>query len=147
MKSVVFKKENGEVRIINADEESVRKISSDYTNPCSECIKGYANKCPKMTYGHKKNIANYDFITDGYQVNNENGEFENLVVCKCENFEKDKPRNKSLEELKKMKKLAESIKIFYFSAVDVEEANKIQNDLRNRGLLIDYNPSLKKTHR
>ena len=95
MKSIVYKKENGEVRVINADLELIKSLNSDYNNPCFTCNNGYATKCPKMADRANKDIARYDFITDGYQVNNAEGELQNLVVCSCKNYEEDYPRVKA----------------------------------------------------
>ena len=138
MKSIIFKKENGEVRIINANEELLHFIKSEATNPCINCEKGYVTKCQKMADEHK-NISKYDFITDGYQINREDGELENFVVCNCTNFENDHERvkPKTKEQLIDLNRLKESIKILYFGGVDIDEANQIQRDLVNRGFLSD----------
>ena len=143
MKNIVFKKENGEVRIINADDELLHFIRTEVTNPCINCERGYVTKCQKMADEHK-NISNYDFITDGYQINKENGELESLVICNCTNFENDHKRlkAKTKEQLDELKRLRESIKILYFGGVDIEEANQIQSDLINRGFLSDVENSV-----
>lgn len=129
MNKIVVKKENGEIRIINADLELLHYLESTATNPCINCEKGYVNKCQKMADGSKKNIARYDFITDGYQINNEDGELLNLVVCECTNFEQDKerPKAKTKEQIAALNYLKESIKILYFGGVDINEADRIQD--------------------
>lgn len=146
MKSIVIKKENGESMIINANEEMIHSIKVGYTNPCIECKKGNPIDCPKIAARANKHIENYDFITDGYQINNSDGELENLVVYKCSNFEKQeaKPRPQTKEELQRLKQLKESLKILYFSAYDIEEADRKQAYLMKRGILTEYNPSAKR---
>ena len=141
----IIKKENGEVRIIDADKELVRSIKVGYVNPCFTCKNGNTIDCPKVA-DENKHIENYDFITDGYQINSIDGQLENLVVNKCSNYvlQEEKPKPTTKEEIVKLKKLKESLKILYFNAVDIEEANRTQNDLMMRGLLVRYNPSIKK---
>ena len=145
MEKIILKKENGEVRIVEANTELIHSIKVGYTNPCVECKKGNAIDCPKMADGMKKNIEKYDFITDGYQINSFDGELENLVVCNCSNYEEEeeRPKAKTKEEILRLKKLKENIKIMYFNACDIDEADRIQSDLMRRGLLAEYNPSIK----
>lgn len=144
MERIIIKKENGEVRLVNANEELLHSIKVGYTNPCIECKKGNVIDCKKVADGEKKHIEKYDFITDGYQINDSNGQLENLVVYKCSNYEKQeaKPKPTTKEELQELKRLKESIKILYFNAEDIDEANRIQSDLTRRGQLVEYNPSL-----
>ena len=139
MEKIVFKKENGKVSIINADSELLHYIESIATNPCVNCEKGYVTRCEKFKDADKKNIAKYDFITDGYQVNSENGDLLNLVVCKCTNFENDRERvkPKTKKQLEDLKRLKESIKILYFNGDSIEEANRIQQHLVNSGQIAD----------
>ena len=139
MKPIIVKKENGEVTIV-ADEESTRSIITEIKNPCFECTNGYVTKCPKMADEVKKNISKYDFITDGYQIYNEDGEVDIFAISKCSNFvrqEKNKPTTK--EEIARLRYLKESIKILYFDAVDIDEADKTHHDLQKRGSLVSYN--------
>ena len=148
MKSIVIKKENGIVTVINANEQLIKNIKVGYTNTCVECKKGNSKDCPKVAAINDKHIEKYDFITDGYQINDGEGNLENLVVYKCSNYEKQvikKPQTK--EELQKLKRLKESIKILYFDASDIEEADRIQEDLTRRGQLFEYDPSLNQPRR
>ena len=149
MENIVIKKENGVVRIINANKDLINKITKGYTNPCAECKKCNSNDCEKVADGNNKHIEKYDFITDGYQINGSDGELQNLVVRNCSNFEKQptKPRPKTPEELLELKRLRESLKIAYFNAYDIEEADRTQYDLMMRGQLVKYNPNLNGLHK
>lgn len=146
MERVIIKKENGEVRIIDANINLIHSIKVDYTNPCIECKKGNTIDCPKVADGDNKSIEKYAFITDGYQINSSDGKLENLVVHKCSNYEKQetKPKAKTKEEIQKLKALKESLKMMYFDAYDIDEANRKQEYLMSRGLLVEYVPSAKR---
>ena len=135
MRNIIIKKENGEVSIVDKnDVKKVNEIIKNSTNPCSECIYGYASKCPKICDNVKKNIGEYDYITDGYQKYDKNGELKNFLIQKCNNFEKQtiNRKNKTKEELMELKRLKESIKILYFDGIDIREADRIQYDTQKR---------------
>lgn len=141
MESVVIKKENGRVRLANIDMDLIREIK----NPCFVCENGFANLCPKIADAEDKDISRYDFITDGYQVNNEKGKVKNFVVCKCNNFKEQKARPESDAVLRRRANNMNSIKIIVFDAIDPKEADRIQRELYARGALLPYSPSENKT--
>ena len=47
-------------------------------------------ECPKMLDIELKHIENYDFITDGEQIYDQNGELESFKVTRCLKLEKTK---------------------------------------------------------
>ncbi len=137
MKRTILKKENGIVRIVDTNVEAVEQFIKETSNPCFECKYGYANKCPKISDEFKKNILEYDYITDGYQVYNENCDVESLVITNCTKFEKEPVRikAKTKQEITELKALKESLKILYFGGIDIHEANTIQRDIKRRELM------------
>lgn len=50
------------------------------------CVNSYPLQCRKVFDGVKRNIDEYDFITDGYQIFDKNGEVEHFVVTGCTNY-------------------------------------------------------------
>lgn len=140
MIKTVFKKVNGKITREFIDEEDIKALRREHANPCSRCEFGYASRCPKIEGDPEYSIVDYNFITDGYQIYDGCNQTSELIIANCVNYQKDHPRKKpqTLDEILKLRHLQESIKILYFDAIDIEEANRIQNDLRNRGQLIDY---------
>ncbi len=148
MKSIVLKKENGNVEVVSIDKVTLHDLIKKHKNPCISCDNAYTSKCKKVE-DENKNINNYDFVISGYQINNELGETQKLMVCECSNYVVDRPRvkAKTREEIEKLNKLKESIKINYFNAIDIDEADQIQEDLINRGQISLYNSTLTKTRK
>ena len=56
----------------------------------NDCANAFSTKCPKITDRYKKTIENYGFITDGYQIYNEEGELTCFCVTGCNNYKKEK---------------------------------------------------------
>ena len=137
MEKRIIIKANGEiVKLYNALENEIKELNRHATNPCGSCRNCYANKCLKVEdTADKKDIRKYDYITDGFQINdNETGELDYLVVEKCAKYEHDLPRKKATtrEEIENLKLLKESIKILFFDAGDLDEADNIQDRLFRR---------------
>lgn len=134
MKKKIIIKANGEIvqeNIINKGEiNSVYGLNQYKSNICGECSNCSASKCIKVEDDSiDKDIRKYDFITDGFQINDRNeGTLDNLVVEKCNNFEKDLPRKKAqtMKEIVELNRLKESIKMLYYDAGDLDEADNIQ---------------------
>ena len=128
MGKTIYSKENGVVSIVH---------EKGGVNPCAECANGYASKCPKVFDETKKNIGDYDFITDGEQVYNEKGELESFVVTKCTHFVKEEPKKKptTQEEILRINRARESIFLYYFNGADLDEASKNRDDLFRRGTI------------
>ena len=107
---------------------------------CFDCQNARACECEKIADENYKGINEYSFITDGYQIYDKNGNLKSFVVSKCNNYKEDEPRKRptTKEELDQLRYLKESIKILYFNAENIAEANRIQTDLFNRRQLVDY---------
>ncbi len=141
MERVMINKENGEIRKIY-DKELINILRMNTANPCNYCDCAYADKCQKIADYKEKDIQKYDFITDGYQINDEDGLLEEFTIINCQNFEKDHLRRKvkTKEELKALRELKNNLKIIYFDACDIKEADEIQRHLISSGFI--YDPTL-----
>ena len=137
MISIVWKKEGGAVNVINADMELIKAIKA-INNKCADCSNCYADKCPKVAYD-KKDIRDYDFITDGYQVIN--GELENLAVIKCANFTQDQERRpRTKEEIIGQSELRKGLSMSYFGTDTYREAEEMRWFGFKNGTLTEYDP-------
>ena len=145
MKNIIIKKEHGFVSYRqmdmdnNENTEFVKNIKK-YKHLCGDCDNCSPLKCAKVFDIKKEVIKNYDFITDGYQVYDENGEVKTIYVANCEQFVQNKARKKAktsteLEELKRMK---ENLKMMYFDTESFDEAEDVQYDLLKRGQIYIY---------
>lgn len=138
MKNVLFIKTNGETE--RTDIISRLDIPKSRSHMCSNCDNCYANKCEKVFDEVKKPIAKYDFITDGVQVYDEKGEMVQFNVFNCNEYKQDRERKNpsTKEEILRLNRIKESIKIAYFDAETIEEANETQEDLFRRKQLSLY---------
>ena len=91
------------------------------------CKNALPNHCEKISDYRKKHINDYDFILDGYQILDKNGEVDTFVVSKCSNYEFQKPKKLSSAEAKRIRKIKENIFMEYFEAGSVEEAKNIRD--------------------
>ena len=135
MKNVMFIKENGVISKVRYNEEAIKEIRENNSGKCFTCKHAYASECPKVQDRGIKRISKYDFIEDCVYSFNEKGE-QDLFVIKCNEFIKDEPRKRTTtkEEIMRLKHLKESIKILFYDGEDIEEANRIQNDIANRNM-------------
>ena len=137
MKDIILKKENGVIVEIAKTPEAVAEIKAkEVPHLCWEhCDKGYVCKCEKIADIEKKEIGEYSFITDGYQVYDEEGNTEILMVTGCSNYKVEEQKVQTTEEKERLKKLKEGIRMAYFEAGSIEEAHIIQYELEKRGQL------------
>ena len=139
MKNVILKKNDGVVSIMEASPELIKKIKNkDKDNQnnihmCWEnCTNAYCDKCEKIADIQKKEINEYDFISDGIQIINKSGEIDTFLVNKCQNYEKSKPKKLTMEKIKRLQKIKDGLRIAYFDALTLEEAYITQSDLAER---------------
>lgn len=124
---IVIKKHNDEIESEVCEVKNKKYSSFDVKEKhlCGEPCDGLDGcKCPKIRDTEDKNISEYDFIEDGYQVFKDDGTLVKFVVSKCKNFKPYTRKN----ELINRNLLLKSIKILYFGAENLEEANKIQEE-------------------
>ena len=123
-----------------------KKIISDVVNTvdydlhkhlCWEgCSCAYADKCPKIQDSFKnKNIEKYPFIEEGWQSFDENGNLDRLVVTKCSNYIYEQQKSTVLS--KDVKQARDNLRMLYFDARTVEEANRNQASELIKGRLIN----------
>lgn len=101
---------------------------------CFSCRFASTDKCDKIfdPWDRKKNINEYDFIIDGYQTYIDD-KMEKFTVTKCANFKPDEP-NKRISGIKATQ-IRKNLKMFYFDAETIEEANDIEKQLVKKGQL------------
>ena len=134
--SVILKKENGVVKEVEATKENIKDIrqigkkDDPRIHLCWEnCANALAGKCEKVTEREKHSISDYDFITDGIQLFDDNGELDTFIVTKCNNYVKTNQKKKNQEEIQRLKRLREGLRTSYFDTETVEEAYLLQDEL------------------
>ncbi len=132
--NTVYVKKNGEVTLIYVTPEMLKSMKESCAGVCGRCDNGYASKCLKVADETIRPIEMYDFITDGFQTMDSEGKADEIFIAKCNNYKEDRPRKKatSTEQLQELRRLKESLKIAYFDAMDIDEADQTQFDLRRR---------------
>lgn len=53
----------------------------------NHCQNGYPHKCSKIKDREKKDIIQYPFIQDGYQIKDKEGKVLQFVITKCQNYQ------------------------------------------------------------
>ena len=130
-RKMIFKKENGEVtRPTNTEEvrvsnENVRKI-----HLCWKCDCASPLQCSKVEDIVKKEIEEYPFITDGYQIFTEDGKLDEMVVTGCNNFVPERKVYLSKFDRKRIQEARDQLSMFYFGVNSVEEARRLKKEKR-----------------
>ena len=140
---MMLKKQNGKLEIKFIDTQILREMTKKECHLCANCENCRANKCQKVHDAENQYIGKYDYITDGYQVYTEIGKTSNFIVTECGNYQTEQVREKpkTKEELMRQNNLKASLKINYFNAESLEEANRIQEDSFRRGQLYEFDPN------
>ena len=139
-KYYVIKKKDGEFKLYKIDSKVAESrefsnlLHSKLKHLCPNCDNCYADDCSKVSDSKKNSICKYEYITDGLQVIDDTNDTLFFYVTTCKNYKVDKDRYKptTKEELYELNRKKESIKIAYFDAETVEEADQIHLDLLNR---------------
>lgn len=106
------------------------------THLCWEnCKNATASQCPKIADSVKQKIEDYQFITDGYQIFDENGAMDSFIVTGCKNYRKEVRKELTPKEKEKIRLAKEAIRMLYFDAGSIEEAHVIQAELEEKGQL------------
>ena len=146
----VIVKNNNEIKEYNLEKSDVREayrlMRENGNHLCSNCDKCRADNCLKVFDEVKRPLSEYEFITEGMQIYNKNGDIQTFYITKCNDYVKDRERVKpsTLDEINALKRIHESIKIAYFDAETIDEANQVQFDLFRRGQLTPYSGEAKK---
>ena len=107
-----------------------------------DCDNASPLKCEKIANARKKKINQYDFIISGYQIFDEKGNLETFVVSDCKNYKKMLKKELTREDLEKVRKTKEDIRMNYFDSETMEEALLKQQYLLKSGQIM--NPRGKK---
>ncbi len=131
MNNVVLTKVDGVVSVELADKENTQIFHDDTVKHlCWEnCEFAYADKCPKVANKNKKTIDKYPFVTDGMQLLDDENKVDRFIVTGCNKYKKTVPIERTREELAYLKKVKEGLKMAYFDAGSIEEANVIQYEI------------------
>lgn len=126
-KKVMLEKENGVTKVLELDKEKLDNLKTYGEHLCWDCAN--ALNCSKVMDRQKKTIDKYDFIDDGLQSLDENGNVDFFFVEDCNDFVRDKEKKQTnMDELKARR----TLKNLYFGTEHTTEANKIMEELIER---------------
>lgn len=126
MENYILEKKDGIVTKKGYCKEKSSKDSKEKHLCSMACKNAYANKCEKVFDIRKRKIGKYGFITDGYQVLNEDGDVEKFIVYSCDNYVKlaTKSKNSQAEINAKIRK-REELRMAYYGANSIEASYNI----------------------
>ena len=136
VEKILIRKENDEVSVSQITERADLGVQAGVTHLCWDCANGCPANCNKVKDIKKKNIEAYPFITSGYQVFNTNGNMDRMIVTECKDYQYIKAEQKTPQEQAKISDARKKLRLLYFGAQTLSQANRIQNDLLDRGQLI-----------
>ena len=139
MGNTILKKENGVVSTLEATPELEELICSG-CHLCwdKNCANARANLCSKVFDEHKKHIKLYDYITDGAQILDEEGNVQNFIVSKCNNYKLSRyEETTQIKNTREIKTLRDNLKKAYFGAETIDEADILQYELAQKGQIIN----------
>lgn len=105
---------------------------------CWDCLNGSPAKCKKIHDIEKANIGGYGFISDGYQVFDENNALESFIVSGCKNYVLEEKRVLSNKDKQELIQKRENLILTYFGANNMKEAAQICDNLIKAGNLISF---------
>lgn len=85
--NVALKKVDGKTEHVPVSSLTEEEIGEKVCHKCwqhCECAK--ANECDKIYDQYKKTIDEYEFITDGIQIYDNEGRLEKFIVTNCKNY-------------------------------------------------------------
>ena len=106
-------------------------VPDEVRHLCNSCNNACPNNCDKVLDLPKQTIDNYSFISEGYQILNDDGSVDRFIVIGCKNYELNPVR----EINDSQRKARNNVKMIYFGANSIEEANLIQRELFDLGLI------------
>lgn len=134
-KNTILIKKNGITNEFEKTKELKMNLSNDgRKHVCwQSCPYEKTRTCPKVKDEKKANIYDYDFITDGYQIFDKEGNLSIFVVTDCERALRDEI--KPIKKKKNSLLLARELLLSYYGINNVEELDNF-NDL---GEIKEYN--------
>lgn len=103
MRNKVVSKKDGNIEIMARTLDLVDDIRG-LEQLCWNCRKGFPTDCRKVADVHKLSIEDYDFIDEGVQIYNRDGEMTHFVVVKCSEFEQGQIVNYSKKPIRRRAK-------------------------------------------
>lgn len=122
----IIKKENDKVKIEKATEEEILKIREASTL-CFDCEN--LSNCEKVDDKIKKTIDKYDFISDGAQVIDKDGNMESFLVSNCKDFVREAYKDNSGPKVIEKRR---NLKMNFFGVETIEEANRLAEELAKK---------------
>ena len=116
-------------------EITINEIQNRDCHLCGRCHNAEPSKCAKVADVHKKDIADYEFITNGYQVFDDFGKSNIFVVKSCKNFVPMADAHQTKKQAAKLRRLRGQIACGYFETCTPDEAYLLQVELFERGHL------------
>lgn len=127
MGKYVLIKKDGQTTKMDITPDFEAKIKEKRGHKCWEnCENATVLCCQKIADDVKSPIDKYDFITDGYQIFDEDGKMLCLHIDECENYKKAKPVKLSAEEQRRIKLIREDLRKAFFGTDDLKEAYTTQ---------------------
>lgn len=128
---VILKKENGVVtRVSSADEVRITDVPIRKVHLCWQCGCASPLGCEKVADIIKGSIDKYPFISNGYQVFDEDGRLDEMVVTGCDNFVPERSVYLSKFERAKIQQAKDNLSMLYFGVNSVEEARRLKKEKR-----------------
>ena len=87
MINYMYKKEDGTVEKYMVPTDFVETTLFDAYHLCAfDCINSCENGCSKMMNMQNEMIDSYEFITNGFQIFDEEGNLEKICVFECNDY-------------------------------------------------------------
>ena len=128
--------------------EDVPKFNNMKSHLCFDCKNGCPSRCEKVKDIVKKPINEYDFIIDGVQTLDENGDVDRFAVFKCENFKRAPYKAPKLtsEESAHISKVKLQMLTCFFDTDSAAHANEKQYYLYMNDLIDMNDTQMMKTN-
>lgn len=101
------------------------------------CKNATVTNCPRIRDGFRAQIANYPFITDGFQIK-KNDKTKKFVITQCSKYEFAPNPTFNAEKIAELRNLQTQMMTNYFDTETLAEAVQLQENLMTRGQLIPY---------
>lgn len=144
MENIVLKKKEGKLEVMNMSPAIENEINSKETvhlcwGNCSEtfCKNADKSKCAKIKDRRKKTLDKYEFITDGVQTFDKNGNVINFIITGCNKYESAGKKEITKEQAISAKEAKAGLMTYYFDTGTLEEAQVSQYMQMIRGTLVN----------
>ena len=136
--TTIYQKTNGITEQIDYTRERKNIVESNNKHLCWDCLNGSPSKCKKIYDVRKKNINDYDFIINGYQIVDNNNGLDSFIVSECKNFVLEEKKELTIQRKAELKQIRRELIMAYFGANDMEEAAEIRDDMIKTGNLRSF---------